>query len=131
MKKLNYIKNHFNFWVLQFTLFLSVFAFSGFNTNAELPISKTSQTELVLLKKKTPQKVISLKKAKRSFFRFHNSTKQFGFQKVELLIHHQLLLVTLKAVFLKYISYTNPKFFFSKRNILYISDLELPFLSFL
>ncbi len=131
MNKFNHIKNHCNFWVIQFTLFISVFAFTGYNAKAELPISDSAQTELVLAKKKVSTKVISLKKAIATFSVCCSLPKQFRFQKVELLNYHHLLIVKLKAVFLKYISYPKPNFLFLKRNIAASLEIELPAFSIL
>lgn len=131
MKKLNYIKNHFQFWVLRVTLFLSVFAFTGYNAKAELPISKSSQSELLLSKKKASKNIISLKKAISHLATVFVFSQQEKFQKVDLKNHQQYLMVKLKAVFQKFIAFKKPIFFFQKRNYPTSSNLDFPIISFL
>ena len=131
MTNLNYIKNNFRFWVLQTTLLLSVFVFTGYNAKAELPISESSQTELILSKKKASKKVISLKKANSTLSVYYTFPKQLKFQKVDLKLYQQFLMVKIQASFLKFIGYQKPTFFLQKRIFSTTSDLDFPIFSFL
>ncbi|MFK7772972.1 MAG: hypothetical protein AB8F94_12575 [Saprospiraceae bacterium] len=129
MKKFNHINNHFQFWVIQIILFFSVFAFTGYNAKAEIPISTSSQTELVLSKKTISKKVISLKKAISHLATAFVFAEQFKFLKVDLILQQQLLMVKFKAGFQKFISIKKLVFFFPKRIISSTSDLDFPIFS--
>ncbi len=129
LKRFNHINNHFQFWVIQIILFFSVFAFTGYNAKAEIPIPTSSQTELVLSKKVVSKKVISLKKAILHLATTFVFTQQFKFLKVDLIQQQQLLIVKFKAVFQKFISIQKPVFFFPKRIISSASDLDFPIFS--
>ncbi|MFK8008415.1 MAG: hypothetical protein AB8H03_18805 [Saprospiraceae bacterium] len=131
MKKFNYIKDHFQFWILQFILFFSVFAFTGYNAKAEIPISKSPQTELVLSKKINSKKVISLKKAIAHLAKTFVFSQQFKFLKVDLIGQQQLLIVIFKAVLQKFISFQTPISFFPKRIISSPTDSDFPIFSIL
>ena len=126
MNKINHINNHFQFWILQVILFFSVFAFTGYNAKAEIPISKSSQTELVLSKKVVSKKIISFKKATSHLVSALVFCQQFKFLKVDLIQQQQLLTVKFKAVYQQSISFQKPIFFFPKRIISYSSDVDFP-----
>lgn len=130
LKKFNYINCDFHFWMLQVILFFSLFAFSAYNAKAELPSSKSSQTELVFSKKSFSKNIISLEKAKSLLTKSFVFLQQIKFLKVDLIQIQQCLSVKYKVAFQKVISFQKPIFIFSTRIISSTLDLDIPTFSF-
>jgi hypothetical protein len=115
---MKYCKNKLSRWLLTVTMLLSVFAFSGYNTNTTLLNNKKPQTELIRSTKATTNKItVAFKKTITAYHR-HIFINYFNNHATGLLlIYNKLIKVKFDNILKLYQSIDQADKFIQLKNI--------------